>query len=261
MNALPKVSKAQAELLGHYVYVYYDSETREPFYIGRGTNDRVLSHAAGSHNDQVRERIANGGFGFDILVYGLDFETAKKVEAAAIDLVGIGNLLNKSRGAGAVEYGRVNALTLLRSLEAEPLTEIHHNLIVVSINETYGTYGDDPEALYESTRGVWARITPEKADAAEYVVGVVEGRIVYVMTATAWFPAGSTNYFVRERRDTEGRIEFVGRTASPEILDLYLGRPLQASQRPTYFGPFHDKVYLVDGVWRLEPHNDEGAGL
>lgn len=130
-----------------------------------------------------------------------------------------------------------------------PLTEVHDNLIVVSINRTYHEYGDDPMALYESTRGVWKNIASERADAADYIAGVVDGRIVYVMTASAWLPAGSTNYFVREQRETNDRIEFVGRTADDAVQDLYLGRELPAHQRPTYYGPFNDKVYLADGEW------------
>ncbi|MDV7171952.1 hypothetical protein R4144_00785 [Gordonia amicalis] len=248
-DGVSKVSRAQAELLGHYVYVYYDSDTKIPFYIGRGQSGRVLSHAAGSHNELVAERIKEGNYGRDFLVYGLDPDTAKKVEAAAIDLVGIENLMNKSRGSGAVEYGRVNVATLLRALEDKPLTEVRHNLIVVSINQTYREYGDDPIALYESTRGVWTGITQTRADAADFIAGVVDDRIVYLMTAAAWLPAGSTNYFVRERGDTDDRIEFVGRTAGQEEQDLYLGRKIRANQSPTFYGPFHNKVHLVDGAW------------
>lgn len=250
MEIVPKFSATQADQLGNYVYVYYDTESKEPFYIGRGRANRVLSHMRSSHNDLVRDRIDGENYDFDILAYGLDVETAKKVEAAAIDLIGVDNLLNKSRGSGAMQYGRVNVRTLLRSLASDDITEIHHNLIVVSINDTYEKYGDDPQALHESTRGVWAGISDEKADESEYVVGVVEERVVYVMTAAASLPAGSTEYFVRGDGEAEGRIEFVGRTADEEIQDLYLGRRIRAGQRPMYYGPFHDKVYFVDGEWR-----------
>lgn len=250
-DSLPnRLTREQSEPLGHYVYVYYDKETRAPFYIGRGTNSRVLSHAAGSHNEEVRERISEGNYGIDILAYGLDANTAKKVEAAAIDLVGIDTLLNKSRGSGAVEYGRVSLTKLLRALKADDLTEVHHNLIVVSINQTYREYGDDPSALYESTRGIWPPIKSKLADDAEYIAGVADGRIVYLMTAAACLPAGSTNYFVREPSESDDRIEFVGRTASEEIQDLYVGKRIQANQRPTYYGPFYGRVHLVDGEWR-----------
>ena len=249
MNIFPKISKTQSDLLENYVYVYYDTETEEPFYIGRGSGNRVLSHTKSSHNEMVRERIKRENYDFDILAYGLDDETAKKVEAAAIDLIGIDNLLNKSRGSGATKYGRVNLRTLLRSLTSEEITEVHHNLIVVSINQTYEKYGDDVQALHESTRGVWKGISSEKADQAEYVVGVVEGRVVYVMTAAAWLPAGSTEYFVRGNGTVEGRIEFVGRTADEDIQDLYLGKRIRAWQTPMYYGPFYDRVYLVNGSW------------
>ena len=131
------------------------------------------------------------------------------------------------------------------------MTEVHDNLIVVSINRTYHEYGDDPMALYESTRGVWKNIASERADAADYIAGVVDGRIVYVMTASAWLPAGSTNYFVREQRETNDRIEFVGRTADDAVQDLYLGRELPAHQRQVDPGVVADHrghgIVLGDG--------------
>lgn len=119
----------------------------------------MLSHAAGSHNDRVRDRIALGDYGIDILAHGLD---------------------------------------------------------------------------------------------ADYIAGVVDDRIAYVVTAAAWLPAGSTNCFVRERHDVDDRIEFVGRTASQDIQDQYVGKRIPANERPTYFGPFLDKVHLVDGTWLPE---------
>lgn len=62
-----KISSHQAELLGDYVYVYYDKATNEPFYIGRGKAGRGFSHERGSHNDLVNDRISAGGYGIDIL--------------------------------------------------------------------------------------------------------------------------------------------------------------------------------------------------
>lgn len=150
----------------------------------------------------------------------------------------------------------MNLVTLLRALEAEDLTEVHHNLIIVSINQTYREYGDDFAALYESTRGIWAGITEQRARKAQYIAGVADDRIVYLMTAAAWLTAGSTNYFVRKRHDSDDRIEFVGRTASEDIQALYVGRRVPANERPSYYGPFNGKVYLVDGEWLPESPED-----
>lgn len=243
------VSKHVLGLLKHYVYVYYDKESGKPFYIGKGKNARYLQHQERTHNKALEERLQQGGWGIDFLAYGLDEESALKVEAASIDLIGVENLLNRVRGAGALKYGRIPTEKLIQSLTEEPLRYVPHNLIVVSIKQTYEQYGEDPEALYESTRGIWSGITPERANKAQYLLGVVEGRVTYVMSVAGWFPAGSTNYFVR---DAEGfsetdRIEFVGAEAPKNIQELYLGKVLpqkdkMALQKPIYLGPFNNKV-------------------
>lgn len=244
-----KISSHQAELLGDYVYVYYDKATNEPFYIGRGKAGRGFSHERGSHNNLVNDRISAGGYGIDILAFGLDKETAKKVEAAAIDLIGIDALLNKTRGAGALQYGRIDARTLLKRLEDQVLTEVRHNMAVVPIRHTYKRYGDDEAALYESTRGAWD-FKPEKAEQIEYLAGVVEKRIVYVMSVAAWLPANSTQYFINTAPKAANRIEFIGKTAPQEVQDLYLGKRLSTTiQQSMYLGPFVGRTKLKDGIW------------
>ena len=62
-----KLTPEQAAKLMHYVYVYYDKDTRTPFYIGRGQGNRVFSHEKGSHNDAVTKRISDGNYDIDFL--------------------------------------------------------------------------------------------------------------------------------------------------------------------------------------------------
>lgn len=57
--------------LSHYVYFTHNPETGE-VYVGKGSDDRVWRH---KRNDSF------------ILRHGMDGETAKLVEAAAIDLI------------------------------------------------------------------------------------------------------------------------------------------------------------------------------
>lgn len=248
-----KVTAAQAELLGHYVYVYYDTESGDPFYIGKGQGNRIFDHPTGSHNVQVRERLSGGNYKADFLVYGLDEKSALKVEAAAIDLIGTDNLANRKRGDGARTYGRVDADTLLRSIEELPLVEVPDNLMVVPIRETYERYGDDPQALYESTRGVWPRPQNDIAEGVQYVAGAVDGRIVYVMAVAAMLQAGSTNYFIRSDRDLSDLVEFVGKTAAPDVQDRYLGRRIKSNiQNRWYAGPYVNRTHLFRGEWEPE---------
>ena len=85
--------------LEYYVYVYSDPDTKEPFYVGKGKGNRVFTHLdEQSENDKVHKinEIRERGEEpiIEILAHGLDNETALKVEAAAIDLIGIKNLTN-----------------------------------------------------------------------------------------------------------------------------------------------------------------------
>lgn len=252
-----KITQHQAEQLGHYVYVYFDATTNEPFYIGRGQGGRFFSHVVGSHNNFVRERVAQGNYDLDILAYGLDEESAKKVESAAIDLVGIDNLLNKTRGAGATTYGRINARTLLHRLSDELVTEVRHNMVLLQIGETYKRYGDNEAALHESTRGAW-NIDKRKASQIELAAGVVGGRIVYVMSVATCLPANSTQYFINTADKPADRIEFIGKTAPSDVQDLYLGKRIRQGafettvSRPVYLGPFVDRVRFTDEGWVTE---------
>mgnify|MGYP000257170628 FL=1 len=84
------------EALGYYVYVYSDPDTHQPFYVGKGKGNRVFDHLSYDNDSEKVEYIQNllkAGKSpvIEILVHGVDEETAFKVEAAAIDLIGIEN--------------------------------------------------------------------------------------------------------------------------------------------------------------------------
>ena len=80
-----------AEHLGHYVYLYLDPRTGEPFYVGKGAGERVLAHFGDVRESEKTRLIAElraAGISpqLEILAHGLkDEETALRVEAAVID--------------------------------------------------------------------------------------------------------------------------------------------------------------------------------
>lgn len=234
--------------IGHYVYVYYDSDTNEPFYVGKGQNKRATSHQDGrSHNPGLRARLDDGNYGLDVLAWGLDQDTAFQVESAAIDLVGIDNLLNIQRGKRSLSFGRIGWDDLIRRIGAKdrPIERIDHNVVFVSINETYEKYGNTPGALYDSTRGIW-KLDLDEAKKYDYIAGVVGQTVVTMYEVAAWLPAGTTRYEYRVDDDFEnsGRIECVGREAPTAILDDYVGRSIDLGRNSHYFGPIAGKVNL-----------------
>lgn len=236
--------------LGHYVYVYYDTETGEPFYIGKGKGGRAEIHGqGGSHNTAVNDRIAGENYSCDVLAWGLEENVAFQVDAAAIDLIGIDNLLNENRGKGSRSFGRVSLETLKRALSAKnrPIERIDHNIVFVSIRETYERYGNSPGALYNSTRGIW-KLALDRVEEYDYIAGTVNGVVLSMYQVGAWLPEQSTRYEYRvfEDYDIEDsgdkRVECVGIEASPEVLDLYIGRSIKLYQNSHFFGPVAGRV-------------------
>ncbi len=112
-NFSPKTMEA----LGYYVYVYSDPDTKKPFYVGKGKGNRAFQHLDDqSENDKVRKIAEIKARGkeplIEILVHGLNEETALKVEAAAIDLIGIDHLTNQQRGHDSSTYGKIEVSML-----------------------------------------------------------------------------------------------------------------------------------------------------
>lgn len=78
-------------------------------------------------------------------------------------------------------------------------------------------------ALYEATRGVWAKVP--KDENLQFAYATYGGLVMEVYEIQCWLKAGSQQYFTRELVIPEtNRSEFVGRIASPEIRELYVGK-------------------------------------
>jgi len=238
-------SQKTIEALKYYVYVYSDPDTHQPFYIGKGKGNRVFSHLKEISESKKVQKI-NEIYEekkepiIEILAHGLDEETAIKVEAAAIDLIGIDNLTNIQRGHEADRYGIIEVNTLEAKYRQEELEEsdITDNVMMININQLY-RYDMTPFDLYESTRGYW-RVNRGKARKVDYVLAVYKGIVVEVYQVADWYDAMTTlmasrtdeaainNDAESNEEDTElKRSEFVGRIAPEAVRKKYIYKSVE----------------------------------
>ena len=124
-----KIRPEVAKRLGFYVYLYVDPRDGKPFYVGKGQASRALAHLSESAESRKVARLRDlAGAGLepriDILAHALrDEETAFRIEAAVIDLLGFDDLTNETRGRRSVQSGRLPLSALTFYYAAKPVGE------------------------------------------------------------------------------------------------------------------------------------------
>ena len=217
--------KSLLSLGDYYVYGLIDPRSKQIFYIGKGTKNRVFEHE--------KERLGSP-----------DSEKLKLKTIADI----------KNAGFEVDEYERING--------AAPLEEkdIRHRILIIKINRLYQR-GMDEKVLYDAVRGVW-RASKEKVKTVEYVFGVYNSLIVAVYKPSEWFVCKEAKDKL-PRQDivltpkTENRVFFVDERYEQglpldENEEFYLGKSIaglklnQSAQNPiTYLYPLEkDKIHI-----------------
>ncbi|MFN8471575.1 MAG: hypothetical protein U0822_05095 [Anaerolineae bacterium] len=221
-----------ADRLGYYVYLYIDPRTNRPFYVGKGQGQRVLDHlyqTGESAKLRVLAELRQEGKEprIDILAHRLkDEETAFRIEAAVIDLLGLGELTNEVRGWRSLELGRIPLRELIVYYAATPV-EVTVPAILIRINQLY-RHNMSPQEIYEATRGVWKLGT--RREQARYGLAVFEGIVRAVYEIDRWHAAGTTPYQTRDANELAGggRWEFVGHEAPEPVWSQYIDRSVAA---------------------------------
>lgn len=223
--------------LKYYVYLLIDPYTNQPFYVGKGKDDRVFNHlkcaleleTASDKYDRIREIGMNGDIvGHVIVRHGLTEKEAFEIEASIIDVLefmnsGITNLVG---GHKSIEKGLMTSNEIKRLYNAEELLEISNNCIIININKKYQR-GNAEHAIYNATKEVWT-ISKARIKNLKYVLSEYRGLIVEIFEVDRWyekergFNPGSQKYgLIKVGYGFEGRI------APDEIRDKYINRSIQ----------------------------------
>lgn len=228
---ITRIPPEVADRLGYYVYMYSDPHTGKPIYVGKGQGGRVLAHLSLEVESQKVARISEirrtgAEPQLDILAHALkDEETAFRVEAAVIDVLGLDELTNEIRGIRSVQLGRMPLRELIVYYAAKPV-EVTIPALLIRINRLY-RHGMSSSELYEATRGIW-KLSPRRMR-AKFAFAVFEGVVREVFAIDAWHRAGTTPYATRPTDGWEGspRWEFTGHVADT-VREEYVDRSVAA---------------------------------
>jgi len=234
--------KKSLQTIDHYIYALckVDGAKRVPFYIGKGVKDRCLQHLKETGDSPkvktIQKLLESNHLGIDILRHGIKTDaTAKLIEATCIDLLGIGELSNKVRGSGS-EMGRASIEEIHHLQSGEQIAiEKEHQGLAFLLNSTYKSGMSEIE-LFEATRGVWSKVPRDSS--IKYAYATYGGLIKEVYEIHSWVEAGTQQYFTRffENRDISKRWEFVGKKASLDIREKYIGKVIKKER--SFGSPF-----------------------
>jgi hypothetical protein len=230
-SPMPQLPRRVSEKLKHDVYLYVDPRTGQPFYVGKGTGNRVNWYLDYSDDCEKVQRIRElRELGLEptleILKYGLATEQeAFLVESVAIDLLGP-DLTNQVKGHGSGVNGRARLMDIIHELDAEEVA-ITDKAILINISRLY-RYGMTPMELYDATRGVW-KVAPDRHE-ADFAFCLFCGIVREVYEIAVWVPAGTTmtcRDYSEKDYDLSERCEFVGKIAPEPIRKKYVGKSVR----------------------------------
>ncbi len=182
-----------SEQLKAYVYLLIDPRNGEVFYVGKGNGNRVFAHAqdALKHTDTTSDKleqiraIHSAGLQVEhqLLRFGLTDRTALEVEAAAIQLLGLGELTNKVEGHRVWQRGRMTTEIAVSLFDAPQAPDIKERAILFRIPQLWSPEMS-AEELYEATHGWW-KLGNRRND-ADYAFAVNQGVIREVYRINSW---------------------------------------------------------------------------
>ncbi|RYE73539.1 MAG: hypothetical protein EOO81_00115 [Oxalobacteraceae bacterium] len=197
------------------MYGLFDpAEPEWPFYLGKGSGNRVFNHVAGaeklrqddlmSMKDERIAAIKSGGASVihKVIRFGLSETEALKVEASLIDLVNHikpGHLVNLVSGHGVAE-SILDTADLASALNATEL-ESEEPLLLIKIEQKWTELLNGKkriassitrDEIFDAVKGDWVVSVP-RAMTAKCVLAVARGLVRGVFVPAGWKNSGYEN--------------------------------------------------------------------
>ena len=224
--------------LKYYVYLLVNPETKTPFYVGKGTGNRVFNHLKNAKDgrlgtdklDHIQSILKKYKSVEHIIVrHGLNEKTAYQIEASLIDTFRFIPTFNDfvrgniQGGMNSIENGLMSCEEVKRKYNAAPLNLIPKNTIIININGSYKN-ASGTDKIYMATKERW-RMKDPTAGQIKYVLSEYKGLIVEVFEVNKWYAIerqynpGSKKY-----GQTYKGYGFNGQVASNKVRDLYINK-------------------------------------
>jgi hypothetical protein len=203
------------EALGFYVYTLSAPGAAKPFYVGKGTGNRIFAHSTAALEsavendklDQIREILNTGQqVTHEIVRHGLSEDQAFEIEATLIDYLGLDALTNVVAGQHMADRGRMTVNEIIAQYAAEPVT-IKEPVLLIIISRLYRRNMTQAE-LYDSTRGDW--VLGNRRNQAKYAFAVYHGVVREVYRIEKWTAVTAKG----ERAKRKDRWQFNGAVAT-----------------------------------------------
>ncbi len=224
--------------LKYYVYLLVDPETKSPFYVGKGTADRVFNHLKDAkEGKQGTEKLniiqsilsKNASIEHVIVRHGLNEKTAFQIEASLIDtfrFIPAFNYFvsgNIQGGMNSIQNGLMSSEEVKRKYNALPLNSIPPTTIIININGSYKN-ASGTDKIYTATKEIW-RMKDPRVGKIKYVLSEYKGLIVEVFEVHSWYEKERQyNSGSKKSGQTYIGYGFDGQVASNKVRNLYINK-------------------------------------
>ena len=228
MNHFPQ---AVIDKIGYYVYLLKDPRNGQIFYVGKGTGNRVFSHANAAINnpremdklERIRKiRESGRAVHYDILRHGLIEKEAFEVEASIIDYINPSKLTNENIGFDSIKRGRMTIPEIIATYDPQPIV-IKEPVLLITPRRLFKRNMGAAD-LYEITRGNW--VVGKKKSKVRYAFALRNGIVLQVYRIDKWKPVKARSL----EQKHQDRWRFEGEIAAE--MEHYIGKSVAAYITP-----------------------------